>query len=344
MKAKKDILLICGGGSSEHNISLISASFIAKKLRQMQDEYRLHYIEITPDQQRKTILDDSDSRQYGQNVELRRSGEIFYHQDQKSFQLHYVIPCIHGPPGEDGTIQSVFELMGLPYLGAAPEASQLCFNKVSTKLWLNALGIENTPFGFTHKNDEQQVEKAYQYFDKWNGLFIKAASQGSSIGCYLVTEREKVADYLKEALQYSHYIIFEKPLVARELEVAVYQYKGQIYAAGPGEIVLPKDEFYTFDQKYDNKSQTTTKLECSDLSNVLVKHIQQMAIEAFKGLAIKDLARVDFFLTQEQQGPKIYLNEINTFPGMTPISMFPKLMEHNGLDFSEFIKWHIERH
>src|SRR5690606_21231950 len=130
-------------------------------------------VEITKDGTRRDIN--------GIRCELRRAGEIVWPESGENAILHYAIPCIHGPPGETGDIQSVFEMMGLPFLGAGPEASILCFNKVSTKLWLDALDVPNTPYLFLSECDADSLALAKTFFDKNGGdLFVKAASQGSS--------------------------------------------------------------------------------------------------------------------------------------------------------------------
>jgi len=320
---KKNVLLICGGGSSEHDVSLISAGFIYDQLKDW-DEINLYWVEICKDGSRK----DKE----GNLCELRKSGELVY--PDKSIELHFAIPCIHGYPGETGDIQSVFEMMGLPYLGCGPEANVLCFNKVSTKLWLDNLGIPNTPSCYVSSLEADQKEKALEFFEKNLDVYIKAASQGSSIGCYHCTDSKDLFNLLEEAFKYSSYVLIEKTIKGRELETSAYEFNGEIVVTAPGEIICP-NEFYTYEEKYDGKSETTTTPKAINVPEEVVTLMKKYASTAFKALKIKHLSRVDFFLADDG---KVFLNEINTFPGMTPISLFPLMMEHNGHSFKTWLK------
>lgn len=321
---KKNILLICGGGSTEHEISLISAEYIYENLKSNPD-FNIFHVTI----QKDGVRIDRE----GNEVELRRAGEIVWKDSGKTERLHFAVPCIHGPPGETGEIQAVFEMMGLPYLGCGPEASQICFNKITTKLWFNALEINNTPYIFLSENSADSVKKAQEFYDKNSSGFIKAARQGSSVGCYLVKSRDEIAQHLDNAFKLSEQVLMEVTVNARELEIAAYEYDGKINVTIPGEISCPS-KFYTYEEKYSNASHTTTEVVAPNLTNEQVKIMQEFARKAFTGLKLKHLSRIDFFLTDDG---KIYLNEINTFPGMTPISMFPKMMEHNGHKFKDYL-------
>lgn len=321
---KKNILLICGGGSTEHEISLISAEYIYENLKSNPD-FNIFHVTI----QKNGVRTDRD----GLEVELRRAGEIVWKENGKSVRLHFAVPCIHGPPGETGEIQAVFEMMGLPYLGCGPEASQICFNKITTKLWFNALEINNTPYIFLSENNAESVKKAQEFYDKNQSGFIKAARQGSSVGCYLVKEKSEIPEHLNNAFKLSEQVLMEVTVNARELEIAAYEYDGKINVTIPGEISCPS-KFYTYEEKYSNASHTTTEVVAPNLTAEQVKIMQDFARKAFVGLKLKHLSRIDFFLTDDG---KIYLNEINTFPGMTPISMFPKMMENNGHKFKDYL-------
>ena len=173
---------------------------------------------------------------------------------------------------------------------------------------------------------------------RWGSVFVKAASQGSSVGCYKVTELAKLSDAIHDAFGYSAQVLVEKAVKPRELEVAVYQYGDELVATRPGEICVPGDVFYSYDEKYSSGSGSTTRLGVTDLSAEQVETIRHLALKAFRQLKLKDLSRVDFFLTAEGE---ILLNEINTFPGMTPISMFPKMLQHHGHDFGQFLHQRI---
>lgn len=330
MAEKANVLLICGGGSTEHDISLISAKYLLAQLQNIPD-INVHYLCIERDG-RRTNLE-------GEDCELRKSGEIFNKSTEEIIRLNYAIPCIHGPPGENGQIQSVFELMGLPFLGAGSEASITCFNKVSTKLWLESLGIKTAPFIFLSHWDRDSKIKVEKFFEESNSdVFIKASNQGSSVGCFHVTDKNQIEEKCKEAFRFSPFVLLETTQRGRELEVAAYEYKDAIYTTAPGEIICP-DGFYDFDEKYNEKSRTKTLPHAENLDQETISKIKEIAHKAFRGLKLKDLARIDFFLTNDNQ---ILINEINTFPGHTPISMFPMMMEANGLHYVEFLKDRIK--
>ncbi len=317
------VLLLCGGGGSEHEISLLSANFLESQLKSLA-EISVTRVELFPDHWQ---TNDGRFCHLGMDRQL--------HFDNTAQPVDFVVPCIHGFPGETGDIQSMLELIGLPYLGCGSEGSKLCFNKVSTKLWLSALDIPNTPFLFLSTNNEAAHAQAHTAFRNWGAVFVKAASQGSSVGCYKVTDAAALSEAVNAAFGYSDQVLVEKAVRPRELEVAVYRYNDQLVATRPGEIATPSDSFYSYEEKYSAGSHSTTYLEAPNLSEEQVATIREYALKAFSQLGLKDLSRIDFFLTEDNE---ILLNEINTFPGMTPISMFPKLLEHNGHVFAEFLE------
>jgi len=323
---KKNILLLWGGGGTEHDISGVSSKYVLQTLNEL-NLYNIYYVQMTKD--KKFVLENGTEVTFNLNREmLTKSGAI---------PLHLAIPVIHGPPGETGEIQTFFELINLPYLGCKPEASQICFNKVTSKLWFTSLGIPNTPFEYLTSVDD--THKALAMYDKFGKIFIKAASQGSSVGCFQVLIRSEVEKTVKEAFKYSEYVLVEKMVIARELEISAYEYNGDIITTVPGEIVCP-DKFYSFEEKYNPNSKTTTELVAPNLSSEIVEKMREYAKRAFIHLKLRHLSRIDFFYTNEGE---IFLNEINTFPGMTPISMFPKMMENHGHSFKTFLSNIVEK-
>jgi len=332
LKKDKNVLLICGGGGTEHEISLQSAQYILKKLESISG-IKAHYLCIEKNSDRTNLL--------GQVCELRKAAELYNRETQETVKLDYAIPCIHGPPGENGQLQSVFELMKLPYLGAGPEASLNCFNKITTKLWLSSADIKNAPFTYLYNHDKNSMDRAREFFRKSSNknVFIKAASQGSSIGCYQCEREEDLEGLIKKAFGFSSHVLIEETIKGRELEVAVFQMNGETTATYPGEITCP-GQFYSYEEKYNNESQTETHITARDIESSQVKSIKEIAQHAFEVLKIKDLARIDFFLTSRGD---IFLNEINTFPGHTKISMFPLMMEHSGLTYEEFLSDKIHK-
>jgi D-alanine-D-alanine ligase len=315
---------MCGGDGSEHDISLTSADFIEKKLRETAE---FNVIRITL---HKDYWETADGgRCFLNNLRELVSGQ------NKIADIDYVVPCIHGFPGETGDIQSYLELIGLPYLGCPSEGSKLCFNKVSTKLWLSSLDIPNTPYVFLSENTQAAHAQAFQAMRKWEKVFVKAASQGSSVGCYKVEELSKLSEAINDAFNYSQQVLVEKAEQPRELEVAVYEYDGKLIATNPGEILTNTESFYSFEEKYSASSKSSTVVEASNLTAEQREQIKNYALKAFSHLKLKDLSRIDFFLTSDG---RILLNEINTFPGMTPISMFPKMLENHGENMRDFLK------
>ncbi|WBA10219.1 D-alanine--D-alanine ligase [Salinivibrio kushneri] len=319
---KLNLLLLCGGGGAEHDISLVSARYIESQLAKL-PRIKVHKVEMTQDGWR---LDD------GMRCHLDTDGNLCSKVEHT--QIHYVIPCLHGFPGETGDIQSLLTITGLPYLGCDAEGSQICFNKITSKLWFDALGIPNTPYVFITDQSEHSQASASAFFAEHQTVFVKAASQGSSVGCYRVTEAEQLQARIADAFTFSDQVLIEKAIKPRELEVAAFQVGDEIIVTRPGEIRCPEGSFYTFEEKYSDGSHSNTYIEAEDLTEEQVEAIRTYAYQAFKQLRLKDMSRIDFFLTEDNE---ILVNEINTFPGMTPISMFPKLMEHHGLAFHEYL-------
>ncbi|ODS04717.1 D-alanine--D-alanine ligase [Vibrio scophthalmi] len=320
---KTSILLLCGGGSSEHDVSLVSANYLQSQL-QLTPEFEVTRIEMKKegwftDQGELALLDSN-------------TGQLNF-ADQ-SLHVDFVVPCIHGFPGETGDIQSLLELAGIPYLGCRAEASTNSFNKITSKLWYDALGIPNTPYLFLSENNADAFEKTKQAFEKWGSVFVKAACQGSSVGCYKVTELNELQKAIDDAFSYSDQVLVEQAVKPRELEVAAYEYQGELVLTLPGEVKAPDNTFYSYEEKYSAASHSTTDVVAKNLTEEQIEAIRINAEKVFKQMKLRHLSRIDFFLTPEGN---IYLNEVNTFPGMTPISMFPKMLENNGHQFHQFL-------
>jgi D-alanine-D-alanine ligase len=328
--AKKNVLLLFGGSGTEHEVSEVSSRYIEKNLKEL-GLYQVYKVEIghpkSTDKKFRLIDENGKSTDI---VEINSERQLVSKKGLIA-ELHYVVPCIHGPPGETGEIQTYLDLISLPYLGCGPEASLVCFNKVTSKLWFNALSIPNTPFEFLTCHED--ISKAKKLMDAHKKVFVKAASQGSSVGCYQVTNPSDLEETIKKAFQFSEYVLVEKMVNARELEISTYEFNGEIHATVPGEINCPS-KFYSYEEKYNPNSKTTTEVVAPNLSKEVIEEMRSLSIKAFKALKLRHLSRIDFFYTDDG---KIYLNEINTFPGATPISMFPKMMENNGHRYLDFI-------
>ncbi|HGF5182168.1 D-alanine--D-alanine ligase [Vibrio parahaemolyticus] len=320
----KNILLLCGGGSSEHEISLLSANFVEQQLNLIQN------VKVT----RVEIKNEGWVTDQGELVYLDLNTKQLC-SNESNQTIDFIVPCIHGFPGETGDIQSLFEIAGIPYLGCGPEASSNSFNKITSKLWYDALDIPNTPYLFLTRNDEHAHRQAEQAFEKWGKVFIKAARQGSSVGCYSVTKKQAIAKAVNDAFGYSDQVLVEKAVKPRELEVAAYEMNGELHITKPGEVIAPDGAFYSYDEKYSSSSHSLTEVEAKNLTQEQIDKIRHASETVFKQMNLRHLSRIDFFLTEDNE---IYLNEVNTFPGMTPISMFPKMLQNNGHKFHEFLE------
>ncbi|MBM4797028.1 D-alanine--D-alanine ligase [Vibrio parahaemolyticus] len=320
----KNILLLCGGGSSEHEISLLSANFVEQQLNLIQN-VKVTRVEI---KNKGWVTDQGELVYLDLNTKQLCSNE-------SNQTIDFIVPCIHGFPGETGDIQSLFEIAGIPYLGCGPEASSNSFNKITSKLWYDALDIPNTPYLFLTRNDEHAHRQTEQAFEKWGKVFVKAARQGSSVGCYSVTEKQAIAKAVNDAFGYSDQVLVEKAVKPRELEVAAYEMNGELHITKPGEVIAPDGAFYSYDEKYSSSSHSLTEVEAKNLTQEQIDKIRHASETVFKQMNLRHLSRIDFFLTEDNE---IYLNEVNTFPGMTPISMFPKMLQNNGHKFHEFLE------
>lgn len=328
---KKNVLLLCGGGGSEHEVSLRSVKYYEACMAQMAD---VNTIKIEIDKQGQWV-DDNGKRYL---LDGKRFLRAFEQDGAPGTKIDVAIPCIHGYPGETGDLQSFFEMINLPYFGCNSETSKMCFNKITTKMWATALGVENTPYIFIAENNEDGMKKIYEFQKLHGDIVVKASNQGSSVGCYMVSKSEDPKKSVQDAFGLSPFVLIEKRMKPRELEVSAYEYDGKLQISYPGEIVTPSSTFYSYEEKYSAASESITHVRAPDVTPEQVKTITDYATRLYKGLKIRHLSRIDFFL----DSGKIYLNEINTFPGSTEISMFPKMLEANGHSFKAYLEQHIK--
>lgn len=327
----KNVLLLCGGGSTEHEISLRSVKFYEECLKQIPSVNTI-FIEI--DKQGQWV-DKSGKKFLLDGKKFLRS---FEQDGDPGVHIDVAIPCIHGYPGETGDLQSYFEMIGLSYFGCNSETSKMCFNKITTKMWATALGVANTPYIFVSENNETGMKKVLEFQKTHGEVVVKASNQGSSVGCYMVPANGDVKKAVEDAFKLSPFVLIEKKMNPRELEVSAYEFDGKLQISYPGEIVTPTSTFYTYEEKYSSASESKTFVRAENVTPEQVKTITDYATRLYYGLKIRHLSRIDFFL----DNGVIYLNEINTFPGSTSISMFPKMLEANGHSFVAYLKQHIE--
>jgi D-alanine-D-alanine ligase len=250
-------------------------------------------------------------------------------------KLDVIFPVMHGTFGEDGTIQGLLDLAGLPFVGAGVLGSAIGMDKDVAKRLLQVAKIPVVPWITVHRHEWEQnpkkIQRAIEAKFKYP-VFVKPATLGSSVGMTKVHARAELAPALSLASEFAMKILVEKAMVAREIEVSVLG-NSDPQASLPGEIV-PHREFYDYTAKY--LEDGTALLIPAKLKAAQVKTIQSLAVTGFRALELSGMARVDFFL-EKRAGGKLFLNEVNTIPGFTSISMYPKLWEASGIPFPALI-------
>ena len=317
---KKNILILMGGGGSEHEISLVSASYIESQIDK--NLFTTYLVEIKK---------DFSWSLNGENCFLNFNKQL--ELSDRKIEIDAAIPCIHGTPGETGEIQSLFKLTGLNYFGCESESSVLCFNKLTTKLMLELAGVATTPF--IQVKNTIELEDAKAFIAKHGECYLKATNQGSSVGCYFIKKFTEFESHVNEAFHYSPFVILEKSIQ----EVSAFEYKDELIVTLPGEIISPS-KFYSYEEKYSANSKTKTMAVADNISENALDKIAYYSKLAFHQLKLRHLSRIDFFLTEDDE---VYINEINTFPGHTEISMFPKMMEAYGVKYSDYMNYHLQK-
>lgn len=333
------VAVLFGGRSGEHEVSLVSATSVIENI----DKEKYEVIPIGITKQGKWISGPDSMKLLKSNQAPDKSNALIAPEprdlsaDMKDTmnnlgQIDAVFPVLHGPYGEDGAVQGFLELTGIPYVGCAVLGSSVCMDKVMQKKVLQAEDIKQTPYiWFWSKEWNNQKQGIIEDLALAYPLFVKPANLGSSVGISKARNREELEQAAQEALQYDRKIIIEQGIEnPREIEVAVLGNQ-EPRASVPGEII-PSNEFYDYDAKYvDGKSDAKIP---ADLDEQTTKQIQNTAIKAYKALNCEGMARVDFLLTKDNE---IYLNELNTIPGFTSISMYPKLWEASGLSYAQLL-------
>lgn len=320
------VAIICGGRSSEHEISCISASGVISAIDR--SKYQPSLIGIT--KSGKWVALPADTKFEIKDGKLPEVPESAPSVAIDQIDPDVVFPILHGPFGEDGTIQGLFEMLDIPYVGNGVLASAVAMDKHFAKQIFIAHGISVAP-GVVLRPDDEINDHSLGF-----PLFVKPARGGSSRGTHKVKRKEDLVEAVKDAFSYDNKVMLEKAIVGREVECAVLEKDGKVQCSVPGEIKIdPKFEFYDFEAKY--LDDATTVVAPADIKRS--SEIQQAAIEAFISLGCSGLARVDFFYTENDE---IIINELNTMPGFTPKSVFPKLWGVSGLGYTEIISALIE--
>ena len=316
--------IVYGGVSTEHDISVMSAKSVIENLDK--EKYEIHEIYINKYGKWYEVIDDEKEEIYNLIWTLKK--------------LDVVFPVLHGLGGEDGTIQGMLEMLKVPYVGCKVLASSVGMDKVYAKIIFEKAGIPEAPYVYIKKkengyiivneNFEEEEFKVESITKKLNyPMFVKPSNSGSSVGVKKATNNEELKMAIENAGQYDNKILIEQGINAREVECAILD-GTEVRASTVGEI-MSAEEFYSFDAKYNIPESKT--IIPADISKEQIEQIQKLAIRAFKAIDGSGLARVDFFI--EKDTNKIYINEINTMPGFTKISMYPKLFESDKISYRQ---------
>ena len=341
---KIKIGVIFGGMSTENEVSCISGASVIKHLNK--EKYNIFPIYI-----------DKIGNWYKVKLEgIEKSEELENKEHIENIteylkQMDVIFPVLHGLYGEDGTIQGLFELLKIPYVGCGVLASSVGMDKVYTKLIFEKANINQAKYIYIRKYNEKYIYIDEEFNEKILELediakitndklrfpvFVKPSNSGSSVGINKAHNIEELKNAIVEAGKYDNKILIEEGIVGKEVECAVLGNE-DVISSCVGEI-KSADEFYSYDAKYNNENSKT--LIPAEISEENSKKIQKLAIKAFKAISGRGLSRVDFFI--EDKTEKIYINEINTLPGFTSISMYPKLFEAVGISYEKLLDNLIE--
>jgi D-alanine-D-alanine ligase len=334
---KKRIAVLFGGQSTEHDVSRVSAASVLRHINHQ--KYDIYPIGITKDGQWFEYNGDIENVKNGkwEQDEYYKSPE-----GQKLLfdkQVDAVFPVLHGLYGEDGTIQGICKLLNLSCVGSGVLSSALCMDKVYTKYLLEKFGVKQADYVVITEDEFRKNKKILiDKIEKKLGyaVFIKPSNSGSSVGITKAHSREELVIGIEEAIKLDRKVLVEKAINAKEIEISVLGNEDP-QASIPGEII-PSKEFYDFEAKYE--SQESKLLIPANLSKDKLEEIRRIAIEVYKNLDCAGMARVDFLVDKDTN--EIYLNEVNTIPGFTNISMYPKMWDASGKAYDVLIDELIE--
>lgn len=340
---KIKICVIFGGMSTEHDVSIVSGTSIAKNLNK--DKYMISSVYINKKGEWFECLDLGIVRRYKVGDKIKNIKGIENIKEYlKKFDV--VFPALHGLYGEDGTIQGLFELFKVPYVGCKVLSSSLAMDKTYSKVIFEKANLKQAKYVYIRKNDNKYIYIDSNFNERISSLkkiceivryklgypvFIKPSNSGSSVGINKANNDEELIKYIEYASKYDIKILIEEAIIGKEIECSVLGNE-DVKASCLGQIT-PADTFYTFDAKYNNSASKLTIP--ADLDDNLSNKVRAIAIKAFKAIDGRGFARIDFFVNEETED--IYINEINTIPGFTDISMYPKLWEKSGIKYSELL-------
>lgn len=359
MGKKIKVAILFGGKSAEHEVSLQSAKNVVEAINK--DKYEIILIGIDKkghwhlNEVSNFLLNQNDPKLIKLNEDTDQIALVQRAKEEQlvnlsTFQstgpVDVVFPILHGPFGEDGTVQGLLKLADVPFVGVSVLGSAVSMDKDVTKRLLRDAGIPNAKFFTFHRSSADAIK--FEEIEQQMGLplFVKPVNLGSSVGISKVNNKSQFEKAIKIALEYDNKILIEENINGREIECAVLGNSDPM-ASIPGEI-LPQKDFYSYDAKYIDQNGAILEAPAK-LSEDMVEKVRKLAIRVFKVLCCEGMARVDFFLTENDE---LVVNEINTIPGFTKISMYPRLWELSGIPYSELIdrlielaleRYHIEK-
>lgn len=337
-----NLLVIFGGCSSEYEVSLHSAASV---LRNIPEKYNIIKLGITREGSWLLFEGDIDDIENGSWASSPLTTPALLSPDRsekallvlkngtyEKIGIDVIFPVLHGKNGEDGTIQGLFELSGIPYVGCGVAASSMCMDKAVTNTICDIAGVSQAKWAaFTQYEYDNSLVDIDEIISRLGfPIFVKPANAGSSVGISKARSRSELFDALKLAFENDRKVVLEETVVGKELECAVMGNDSPV-ASCVGEI-LPVAEFYDYDAKYNDG---TTKLAIpAEIDEADSENIRETAKKIYRALGCTGLSRVDFFLKEDKT---VCLNELNTLPGFTSISMFPKLFGQCGIGYSELL-------
>jgi len=321
---KTRILLIFGGESTEHDVSIASARNVFAALDNAKYDTQLCYISRNG---RWQFVQDIEQLEGGHELLSPDLGMgMFTTSGGSKIAPHVLLPILHGANGEDGSVQGLAQLMHIPVVGCGVLGAAICMDKEVTKRLLRTAGIGVTDY-VLHCAYEPAPDFTEIMAALGSTVFVKPANQGSSVGVHKVRTAAAFAEALKDAHRYSRKVLIEAAAAGREIECAVL---GNDHPkASPAGEIKPGQEFYSYDDKYAKDSQAQV-IAPADLPEEVAAKVRQTAMRAYRALECRGLARVDFFVAQDGS---MQVNEVNAMPGFTNISMYPKMWQAGGLQY-----------
>lgn len=327
------IFLVYGGKSAEHDVSLMSAFSIIKEVYYEYYEVIPVYITREGNWLKGKSVTDASQVESAEDMKIQEAGTPLNFAELQEENV-IVFPVLHGPNGEDGTVQGLFEVLNVPYVGAGVLASAAGMDKIISKVLFADAGLPQLPYEVVKVTDwKVEPEEVVKTIEESLGFpaFVKPANLGSSVGISEAKNKTALKEAIDLAFEYDHRVVVEKGVKAREIEVAVLGNE-DVNTSVPGELVK-QQEFYDYEEKYIN-NDVTLQIP-AELPEETIRQLRQYAAKAFLAIDGSGLTRADFFITDDND---IYINEVNTFPGFTPYSMYPKLWDETGLTYGDLIE------